>query len=115
VTSVKWKAGLIVTCADDTHVMIWNAARFELLHAVHTEALDEWHTLTYVALEPGPAGHRVVAVTQNGYAVSWDATTGVLLSHNKVHAASIEGLAWNPRTSLIATCSSDCSTVVFTL
>lgn len=120
VTSVKWKRAqgtspeLLVTCADDMRVMVWDPVKWELLRTLQTDQLDEWHTLTYVCIEPGP-GIRVVAVTQNGYAVFWDALSGTPLSHHKIHAASIEGLVWDSRTSLIATCSSDCSAAVFTI
>ena len=119
VTSVKWKKSLgssspemLVTCADDMRVMVWDPLKWELLRTVQTDQLEEWHTLTYVSIEPGP-GSRIVAVTQNGYFVAWDGITGKHLSHHKIHAASVEGLVWDPRTSFLATCSSDCSATVF--
>ncbi|KAH3760709.1 mitochondrial succinate dehydrogenase complex subunit C [Pelomyxa schiedti] len=126
VTSVKWvrtPAGeFLATCADDKTVMIWvvrNSSatpEFTLHHVFNTSEVLAWHTVTYLCIQQaGPAtdnNHYVSCVTQNGWLFLWDLVTKRKLGPFRLHLGSIEGLAWDPRTGLIATCSSDTCVVV---
>ena len=81
---------------------------------LNTHFIEEWHTVTYMALEEN--GTRVAVVTQNGYLVIWDISyqneNNVLFSR-KIHEGSIEGLKWKNGT--LITISSDWSSCMIDL
>lgn len=71
VTSIDWKnmkdlGQLYVSCSDDKIVRFRNPLKmFEIVHELETTTIKEWHTLTYLSLEPN--GERVAIGSQNGY------------------------------------------------
>ena len=43
---------IFVSCSDDTHIRIYSPQNnFQFLYDISTSFIDEWHTLTYLALE----------------------------------------------------------------
>jgi WD40 repeat protein len=115
VTSVDWSASpvgeILVTCADDKRVMIWQTDSWKLHHEFNTYHIEGWHTLTYIALEK--SGKHIVATTQHGYLIAWCVKSKKKLYEAKIHSGSIEGLKWNHNSQLIGTVSSDCTVNVF--
>eukprot|EP01080_Neovahlkampfia_damariscottae_P000081 gene81-4330_t len=115
VTSVDWSLSsngeILVTCADDKRIMIWNVSSWELHHEFNTYHIEGWHTLTYLALDK--SGDQLITTTQNGYLVIWCLKTKKEIFQAKIHSGSIEGLKWNHNSSLIGTVSSDCTINVF--
>lgn len=76
---------------------------FKILHELETSTIKEWHTLTYLALQPN--GHRVAIGSQNGYLFIFDILEKKLVYGEKIHLGGIEGMDWvNGR---LVTCSSD--------
>ena len=110
---------ILATCADDRTVMIWNATNWELYHIFDTKDRDEWHTMTYLALEHIPngegrkKGNRVACATQNGCVFVWSLDSKEKLWGEKMHAASIEGLVWSHHSGFLSTCASDCTANVY--
>jgi WD40 repeat protein len=111
VTSVDWQitqlGEILATCADDKTVRIYDGKTWELLHIFESHDVEEWHTITYLALETG--GKRLACATQNGFLIVWDLESKKRVFGHKMHAGSIEGLRWNHKAGLITTCSSDCT------
>lgn len=117
--------------------MVWNAATWELYHVFDTKEQDEWHTMTYLALEnlneerekekekesegekeernEKRVGDGIACATQNGCVFVWSLQEKQKLFGAKMHAASIEGLVWSPQSGFIATCASDCTANVYAL
>lgn len=114
VTGVDWNhteiGEIIVTCADDKKLMVWNVDGFKLLYEFYSDVV-EWHTLTYICLES--KGSKTVTVTQNGYVLIWCLKERKLIFKKKLHNGSIEGLKWNFEKNLIGSCSSDCTINVY--
>lgn len=117
VTCVDWKkvkvfdGELLAICSDDRRISLYNPLKeFSKIGEITTLGLDEWHTLTYLSLEDN--GTRIACSTQHGYLCIWDLTLfKVPLFAKKVQHGGIEGLKW--RGNIIATCSSDCTIVIF--
>jgi WD40 repeat protein len=120
--------------------MVWNASTWELYHVFDTKEQDEWHTMTYLALEnlnqerenenesesenenekekekqEKRRGDGIACATQNGCVFVWSLQEKQKLFGGKMHAASIEGLVWSPQSGYIATCASDCTANVYAL
>lgn len=76
---------------------------FEIIHELETSTIKEWHTLTYLALEPN--GKRVAIGSQNGYLFIFDILSKELLFGEKIHLGGVEGMDW--RNGRLITCSSD--------
>lgn len=77
VTSVDWKnmghglGPIYVTCSDDKVVRFRDPnEEFRIVHEIETSTIREWHTLTYLCLEPN--GHKVAIGSQNGYLFIYD-------------------------------------------
>ncbi|CAI2387610.1 unnamed protein product [Moneuplotes crassus] len=112
---------LFASCSDDMTVRLYKVdtsnedPEFEYLKELDTKFIQEWHTLTYMALEEN--GSRLAVVTQNGYLVIWD-IEGVMaedyepkvLFSRRIHTGSIEGLKWKEKR--LVTVSSDCTACV---
>jgi WD40 repeat protein len=93
-----------VSCSDDKVIRFRDPKDgFKILFEVQTTTIKEWHTLTYLALEPN--GHRVAVGSQNGYLFIYDIFEKDLLYGEKIHLGGIEGLDW--KGNKICTCSSD--------
>ena len=93
-----------MSCSDDKIIRFRDPQKhFEVMFEVETSTIKEWHTLTYLALEP--RGHRVAIGSQNGYLFIYDIWKRELLFGEKVHLGGIEGLDGNG--NKICTCSSD--------
>lgn len=111
VTSVDWKemsksAGseVLVTCSDDQTFRIYNPEKdFSLVFCGNVHFLQEWQTLTYLALETH--GDFLAIVSQTGYLFIFDLSTRQFFFKNKIHLGGIEGLQW--QNELIVTCGSD--------
>ncbi|PRP86721.1 hypothetical protein PROFUN_02870 [Planoprotostelium fungivorum] len=114
VTSVDWTdtviGQIIATCADDQTIRIYETKDWNLLHVFTTEDIEEWHTLTYLCIEP--SGDRLAVASQNGYVCVWSLETKERLFAEKMHAGSIEGLCWE-RDGHLRSCSSDCTVNVY--
>jgi WD40 repeat protein len=96
---------IFVSCSDDKRVIIRKAKHnFEVFVEIETSTVREWHTLTYLALEPNQ-GTRVAIGSQNGYLFIYDMREGKFVYAKKVHLAGIEGFVW--AADKIITCSSD--------
>lgn len=79
---------LYVSCSDDKIVRFRNPQNtFEIIHELETSTIKEWHTLTYLALEPN--GHRVAIGSQNGYLFVFDIETKELLYGQKIHLGGV--------------------------
>lgn len=101
---------VLAICSDDRRISLYNPLKdFAKIGELTTSFLKEWHTLTYIALEEN--GDRIATSTQHGYLCIWNLNTLKPLFIKKVQHGGIEGLKW--RGDLIATCSSDCSLVLF--
>jgi len=115
VTAVDWQSTIyghiFATCADDKTVRIYDGASLDLLHIFTTTEVEEWHTITYLAIERG--GHRVAVSTQSGYIFIWDIGKKQKHFGEKMHAGSIEGLIWNHKSSFLVSCGSDCNVNVY--
>ena len=112
---------LFASCSDDKTVRLYTVdptgeePDFVFFRELNTKFIEEWHTITYMALEE--EGTKLAVVTQNGYLVIWD-ITGVnsdeyednYLFRRRIHAGSIEGLKW--KQGKLVTVSSDCSACV---
>jgi WD40 repeat protein len=109
---------VFASCSDDQTVRLYTVdissedPKFEYFKSLTTSFIQEWHTITYMALEEN--GHRVAVVTQNGYLVIWDIAGSKeenyeqkVIFARKVHTGSIEGLKW--KNGKLLTISSDCS------
>ena len=110
VTSIDWKqmgSGLgqvYVSCSDDKIVRFRDPSNeFKVMDEVETSTIKEWHTLTYLSLEP--SGSRVAVGSQNGYLFIYDIKEKELLFGEKTHLGGIEGLDWVG--GKLVTCSSD--------
>ena len=115
---------LFASCSDDQRVRLYTVDLsgedpiFEYFTYLNTHYIEEWHTLTYMALEEN--GNRLAVVTQNGYLVIWDLKgcksedyqQNVLFSR-KIHTGSIEGLKW--KNGKLVTISSDCTASMISL
>ena len=84
---------------------------FEVVYELETSTIKEWHTLTYLALEPN--GHRVAIGSQNGYLFIFDIATKEMVFGEKIHLGGIEGMDWVG--SKLVTCSSDLCLSVATI
>ena len=109
---------ILATCADDCTTRIYKhtpdtGKEPELIHIFNTTEVEEWHTLTYLALEP--KGKRVAVATQTGYVFMWNIETKEKLFGEKLHTGSIEGLRWNAAHKALVTTSSDCTTNLYTV
>ena len=92
---------VFASCSDDQLVRVYRVnfdngdPEFFFMFELDTHFIEEWHTITYLALEEN--GTRVAVSTQNGYLVIWDISfqndKNVLFSR-KIHEGSIEGLKW---------------------
>ena len=96
---------LFASCSDDQTVRLYavdisgSEPDFTFFKSLDTKFIEEWHTITYMAVEEG--GSRLAISTQNGYLVIWD-LAGVyseeyeanIVFNRRVHAGSIEGLKW---------------------
>lgn len=58
VTSVDWQTmkdgnEYLVSCSDDLHIRVYTVKNdvYELIHNIDTKFINDWHTLTYLALE----------------------------------------------------------------
>ena len=95
---------IYVSCSDDKVIRFRNPKDgFKVLFEVQTTTIKEWHTLTYLALEPN--GYRVAVGSQTGYLFIYDIRGKDLLFGEKIHLGGIEGLDW--KDNKICTCSSD--------
>jgi len=110
VTSMDWKVmkpeigEIFVSCSDDQTFRFYNPKKdFELLFTDSTSFVREWHTLTYLSLEPN--GTRLAVGAQNGYLFIYDIVNKKFEFSEKVHTGSIEGLDW--KKNVLVTCSSD--------
>lgn len=110
-TSIDWKlmhpalGEVFVSCSDDKRVIVRRPKHnFEVAMELETSTVREWHTLTYLALEP-QAGTRVAIGSQNGYLFIFDLVQGRFVYAEKVHLGGVEGLVWT--NDMIITCSSD--------
>lgn len=116
VTSVDWKqmnenlGEIYVSCSDDKIIRFRDPNQgFKILYEVETSTIKEWHTLTYLALEP--QGSKVAVGSQNGYLFIYDIAGRELLFGEKVHMGGVEGLDWVG--NKIITCSSDLCVNIF--
>ena len=94
VTSVDWKemnerlGEIYVSCSDDKIVRFRDPKNgFKVLFEVETSTIKEWHTLTYLALEP--KGSRVAVGSQNGYLFIYDIERRELQFGEKIHLGGI--------------------------
>lgn len=114
VTGVRWEkientligtsevSEILVSCSDDETLRVYNTSTWEILLTVCTSCIQEWHTITYAAIEKN--GRRVACVTQNGFLFVVDLRNGNFEVVERLHNGSIEGFDW--KTDLI-TCSSE--------
>jgi len=102
---------IVYVTEHDRTVRMYNAHTFELLHVLSTGVhIPEWHTCTYLALEPN--GSLVACATQNGFVCVWSLLTWERVAVGRLHAGSVEGLRWSSTSGLLATCSADCMVTV---
>ena len=72
------------------------------MHVFETSGIQEWHTITYAAIEK--LGYRAACVTQNGFLFVMDLRTMTIIVTERLHNGSIEGFDWKNK---ILTCSSE--------
>lgn len=72
-----------------------------------------WLGCRYHALERH--GSRLVVGTENGYVIAWDVDSGEQQYRGRIHNGSIEGLQFHAESKRVATCSADCTSMVFEL
>jgi len=112
VTCVDWqptKVGdLLISSSDDRTVHCWTKhqieEKWELYHKF--DSLYRNLMITYCALEKH--GEKIACVTMGGYFYLWDLIGRKAISSIKSHIGSIEGLSWNHKKNIVATCASDC-------
>ena len=114
VTGVRWEriqeisvngnslSEILVSCSDDETLRVYNTRTWENILEVTTSCIQEWHTITYTAIEKD--GYRVACVTQNGFLFVIDLRSGGFEVVERLHNGSIEGFAWRDE---IITCSSE--------
>jgi len=109
VTCVDWKitsqGSILATSGDDRTVRLWKTEPWEIYHVFDTTEIDDWHTVTYLALE---GSDRIACATQNGWLFVWNLSTKLKLFSKRLHLGSIEGLRWHDTNNCIVTCASDC-------
>jgi len=89
----------------------------ELQEILNTKDVSEWHTLTYLSIDPHT--NLLACATQNGYIHLWNLKEKRKIYGEKVHSGSIEGLSFHrfpedPNNELyLSSCSSDCTVHVY--
>ena len=106
---------VFASCSDDQTVRIYRIStedkeniKFEHLYNLDTHFIQDWHTITYMALEEN--GKRVAVVTQNGCLVIWELSASdgpKMIFGRKIHTGGVEGLRWTG--GKLLTLSSDCT------
>ena len=86
-----------------------NGISFDLIRVFDTKDVHGWHTLTYLAFNPSEHNCELACVTQNGHLLVWDVMTTKEIVRGKLHCGSVEGLKWNGKRNLLATCAADCN------
>lgn len=77
-----------MSCSDDKIVRFRDPKNdFKVLFEIETSTIKEWHTLTYLALEP--EGTRVAVGSQNGYLFIYDILKKELQFGEKIHLGGI--------------------------
>lgn len=114
VTGVRWETiqkicrqgkeiqEIMVTCSDDESLRIYDPQDWVMLYSFTTSVIQEWHTITYAAIEKG--GKHVACVTQNGFVFIIDLEKMEFKNIERIHNGSVEGLDWKGK---IITCSSE--------
>jgi tricorn protease-like protein len=112
VTGVRWEnikkicvqgkeiQEIMVTCSDDESLRIYDPQDWVMLYSFTTSVIQEWHTITYAAIEKG--GKHVACVTQNGFVFIIDLEKMEFKNIERIHNGSVEGLDWK-----VITCSSE--------
>jgi len=98
-----------VSCSDDDFVRIYKEnpenGLLELDYTLNTHFITDWHTLTYLSLQPN--GEHLGVVSENGYLFVWNLINKEMVFSSKIHSGSIEAMDW--KGNLIVCCSSDCT------
>jgi WD40 repeat protein len=122
VTGVRWEKvkpfkssdlnidEILVTCSDDETLRIYHPHTWTLLHTLKTSIIQEWHTITYTAIQP--SGNQVACVTQNGFVFILCLDNFECHTIERIHNGSIEGLDWKQK---LVTCSSEGLCCVITI
>ncbi|KRX03871.1 WD40-repeat-containing domain [Pseudocohnilembus persalinus] len=117
-TAIDWQmmdqniGELYVQCSDDQTIGIYSPSNnFKKLKTLNTRFINEWHTLTYLALEKN--GKHLAIGGQSGYLFIYDIMEEKWVYAEKIHLGGIEGLIW--KNNKIITCSSDCTINMFTI
>ena len=114
VTGVRWEQvqpfenggktinEIFVTCSDDETLRIYEPHTWNLLHILKTSVIQEWHTITYVSIQP--KGTQIACVTQNGFVFIASLPDFSCNLIERIHNGSVEGLDWKEK---LVTCSSE--------
>lgn len=93
---------ILASCSDDQTIRFYDD-NLELIKEISTTWIQDWHTLTYLALQKD--GDLVFIGAQNGYLFIYSFVEDRFIYAEKIHLGGIEGLVW--KDNVVCTCSSD--------
>eukprot|EP00828_Plagiopyla_frontata_P002737 TRINITY_DN10562_c0_g2_i1.p2 TRINITY_DN10562_c0_g2~~TRINITY_DN10562_c0_g2_i1.p2 ORF type:complete len:120 (-),score=19.77 TRINITY_DN10562_c0_g2_i1:1-360(-) len=95
---------ILVSCSDDRTIRVYDSEKqFQMKMEFSTKLREEWHTLTYIALQK--EGNLVAIGSQTSYLFIYNLETKEFIFSERIHMGGIEGLVW-VKNKLI-TCGSD--------
>jgi len=114
VTCLEWgylktqygREEILCSCSDDRSIKIFETKTWTLRTTFKPENILGWYTFTYLKLDC--SSNVLVCGSENGYLSCFDVFHEVQLCGTCIHRGSIEGLSWDFKNNVIATCASDC-------